>query len=62
MMSETFVIDNNEVSVHLNDRIPAEIAENFKEFFPEDGDLSLEEVLLQQVLQIFHRFSVIWRM
>ncbi|XP_071929527.1 uncharacterized protein [Coffea arabica] len=48
MMSETFVIDNNEVSVHLNDRIPAEIAENFKEFFPEDGDLSLEEVLLQQ--------------
>ena len=39
-----------------------EMAENFKEFFPEDGDLSLEEVLLQQVLQIFHRFSVIWRM
>lgn len=28
--------------------IPSEIAENLKDFFPEDGDLSYEEVLLQQ--------------
>lgn len=31
--------------------IPSEIAENLKDFFPEDGDLSYEEVLLQQVSQ-----------
>lgn len=31
--------------------IPSEIAENFKDFFPDDGDLSYEEVLLQQVSQ-----------
>lgn len=30
--------------------IPSEIAENIKDLFPEDGDLSYEEVLLQQVL------------
>ncbi|XP_049348688.1 E3 ubiquitin-protein ligase BIG BROTHER-like isoform X2 [Solanum verrucosum] len=28
--------------------IPSEIAENLKDLFPEDGDLSYEEVLLQQ--------------
>ncbi|KAL3524240.1 hypothetical protein ACH5RR_017074 [Cinchona calisaya] len=49
MMSETFMIDNSEVhNLYLSDRIPAEIAENLKEFFPEHGDLSYEEVLLQQ--------------
>lgn len=41
--------------------IPSEIAENLKDFFPEDGDLSYEEVLLQQVLQnemnILHKNS-----
>lgn len=51
MMSETFMIDNNELQSHyLNGKIPAEIAENLKEFFPEQGDISFEEVLLQQVL------------
>lgn len=39
--------------------IPSEIAENIKDLFPEDGDLSYEEVLLQQVLwnemNVLHR-------
>ncbi|GFY84254.1 hypothetical protein Acr_03g0010280 [Actinidia rufa] len=32
----------------LNGTIPAEIAENLKEFFPEFGDLNYEEVLQHQ--------------
>ncbi|KAI5670131.1 hypothetical protein M9H77_10495 [Catharanthus roseus] len=49
MMSETSMIGNNEIRSHyLNGKIPDEIAENLKEFFPEHGDLSFEEVLLQQ--------------
>lgn len=33
----------------LTENIPPEIAENWKEIFPEHEDLSCEEVLLQQV-------------
>lgn len=33
---------------YLTGKIPPEIAENLKEFFPEHDDLSYEEVLLQQ--------------
>lgn len=35
---------------YLTGKIPPEIAENLKEFFPEHDDLSYEEVLLQQVI------------
>lgn len=53
MMSETSMIGNNEIRSHyLNGKIPDEIAENLKEFFPEHGDLSFEEVLLQQVFSL----------
>ncbi|CAK9160983.1 unnamed protein product [Ilex paraguariensis] len=42
---------NIEVDDHyLNRRIPAEIAQNLKDFFPEHCDLTYEELLLQQVL------------
>lgn len=47
--SETYTMSNNEV-VHpyFNGTIPAEVAKNLKEIFPEFGDLDDEEVLLQQ--------------
>lgn len=35
---------------YLAGNIPAEIAENWKEFFPENEDFSCEEVLVQQVI------------
>ncbi|KAL2453961.1 E3 ubiquitin ligase BIG BROTHER [Abeliophyllum distichum] len=48
-MSETYTMSNNEVVRHYwSGTIPAEIAKNFKEIFPEFGDLEDEEVLLQQ--------------
>lgn len=42
---------SRDIDVHdhyLNGGIPAEIAENFKDFFPDHDDLSYEEFLLQQ--------------
>lgn len=33
---------------HLNDTLPADIAENLKDFLPEEEDLSYEELILQQ--------------
>lgn len=43
------MLRNMEMHEHrFSGRIPAEIAENLKEFFPEHDDLSYEEVLMQQ--------------
>ncbi|CAI9092170.1 OLC1v1027349C1 [Oldenlandia corymbosa var. corymbosa] len=48
-MSEAFAMDNSDIqSLYFSDRIPAEIAENMKELFPDHGELSYEEVLLEQ--------------
>lgn len=47
-------MSNTELNIHYStDGIPPEI--NLKELFPEDGDLSYEEVLQQQVLWVFFK-------
>ena len=43
----------------LNGTIPAEIAENLNEFFPEFGDLNYEEVLQHQVLTTLGIFCLL---
>lgn len=49
MIPETFTMSNSLLHTHYSSGgIPSEIAENIKDLFPEDGDLSYEEVLLQQ--------------